>query len=122
MLGVIVAAMVLVAVGALVLWWANACRHGTFGRQRVLGYRTLLTLRDKDAWTAAHRAAAPLMFVAGGGVVVIAIGGAILSVAGVDFAPSFLGIAVGWLLLWLLLGFIPAVVASHAYKRSTSAP
>lgn len=121
MLGVIIAAIVLIAVGALVLWWASACRRGTFGRQWVLGYRTPLTLRDKEAWTAAHRAAGPLMLVAGGGVIVIAIVGAILSVAAVDFAPLFLVIAVGWLLLWLLLGFIPAVVASHAYKRSTSA-
>lgn len=118
MLGISIAAVILVALGALVLWWASACRRGKFGRQWVLGYRTPLTLRNQDAWVAAHRAAAPLMFIAGGGAIMLAIVGFILFVSGVVSAPLFFAIAVGWLLLWLILGFIPALSAAHSAARS----
>ncbi|QNA92707.1 SdpI family protein [Microbacterium sp. Se63.02b] len=63
----IAGAGVMVLFGAALLWWARASRRGTFPRQRILGYRTSRTLRDGDAWVSAHRAMAPLLFVAGGG-------------------------------------------------------
>ncbi|WP_054686012.1 SdpI family protein [Microbacterium sp. No. 7] len=117
----LIGAALVAALALLVLWWARACRRGTFRRSRIAGYRTALTLRDDHAWVAVHRAASPFLAVAGVGALVGTIAGAVLALAGVAGAAAALGASVAWVLpwvlLWALLGLIPAVRAERAYRR-----
>lgn len=115
MTGSIVAALAAIAFGALVLWWAAACRQGTFRRNPVLGYRTPLTLRNDDAWASAHRAAAPLIATAGGGVLAAGAAALVLAAIGLGEAvPIPITGAVLWALVWLVAAGFPAVRASRA--------
>ncbi|QZY52384.1 SdpI family protein [Leucobacter tenebrionis] len=108
--------LVLIA-GLLVLRWARISREGTLPRNRLLGYRTTLTLRNHDAWIVVHRAAAPCLTVAGLGLVAGAIGSAILILLGTARVPTIiLGSSVVWLLGWVLIGLVPA---ARAAKRFT---
>lgn len=120
MLGITIGALIIVMVGVLVLWWGRACRNGAFSKQWVFGYRTPLTLKDNNAWILAHRAAAPLIFVAGGGAILIALIGVILEFAKAStMASAFVGSAVAWLIGWILLAAIPAMTATRSYKRKS---
>lgn len=122
MLGIIIGALSIIAFSVLVLWWSRACRNGTFSKQWVFGYRTPLTLKDKDAWIAVHRAASSLIFVAGGGAIVIALVGVILEFAKASTAaPAFIGGSAVWLIVWILLSGIPAMSAARSYKQEPSA-
>lgn len=116
----IASAAVLVA-GLLVLWWARACRHGTLPKNWVLGYRTPLTLRDREAWIAVNRASAPLIAIAGVGPIAAAVVGIVLSLIGVLKAtPVLLGSSLVWILIWALLGILPAARAERAYRRQSN--
>jgi hypothetical protein len=53
--GIYLAAVAVIVVGGLVLWWARACGRGTFRRNAILGYRTPLTLANNDAWIAVRK-------------------------------------------------------------------
>lgn len=122
MLGITIGALVIVVVSVLVLLWGRACKNGTFSKQWVFGYRTPLTLKDKNAWVVVHRAAAPLIFVAGWGAIAIALIGVILQLAQVGtVATAFIGGAVIWLLVMILLAAFPAMAAGRSYKQESSA-
>ncbi|WP_449406884.1 SdpI family protein [Microbacterium maritypicum] len=109
--------VLIAAVGALVVWYADACRRGTVRRQRILGYRTALTLRDPKAWIAVHRAVAPLLYIAGGGAVLAGMAGAALALFGITAAvPFVLGGAVVWLLLCTVLSGLPGAAAARGYR------
>ncbi|QYM62841.1 SdpI family protein [Microbacterium sp. Se5.02b] len=116
----IAGAGVMVLFGAALLWWARASRRGTFPRQRILGYRTSRTLRDGDAWVSAHRAMAPLLFVAGGGVVLAALAAATAVLVGhADVGRVLLGGAVVWGLVLVIGSALPAASAARS-TRDTS--
>ncbi len=84
----LVAPFLLTAVGALVVWYADACRRGTVRRQRILGYRTALTMCDPKAWIVVHRAMAPLFYIAGGGAVLAGLAGGALVLLGITAAVA----------------------------------
>lgn len=105
------------AVGALVLWYADACRRGTVRRQRILGYRTALTLRDPKAWITVHRAMAPVLYIAGAGAFLAGLVGALMVLLGTTAAvPFVLGSAVVWLLLGTVLSGLPGAAAVRDYR------
>jgi uncharacterized membrane protein len=107
--GVLVGAGIVIVLSILVIWWARACARGTLKRNPWVGYRTPLIMSSDQVWVAAHRAAAPLMLVAGIGGIVGAVVGAVLGVAGaISAAPIFLISATGWLVVLLIAGFFPA--------------
>lgn len=113
--------LLVIVVGALTVWYADACRRGAVRRQRILGYRTALTLRDAQAWVTVHRAMAPVLYVAGAGAVVGAVAGALLELVGADEAvAAVLGVSLAWLLLGAVLSGIPAVVAARDYRSWTT--
>ncbi|MDF2993475.1 MAG: SdpI/YfhL protein family [Microbacterium sp.] len=114
----IVAASVLVLVATLLtLWWARATRRGTLPRNWLLGYRTPLTLSDEDAWTTVNRASAPFALTGGIGAGISALAALVLAVfGGGAVAPAFLGVGTAWLLLWTVLGIIPAHRAARRYR------
>ncbi|NIG66777.1 hypothetical protein GLO27_19155 [Microbacterium sp. Be9] len=85
----LVAPFLIAAVGALVVWYADACRRGTVRRQRILGYRTALTMRDPKAWITVHRATAPMFYLAGGGAVLAGLAGGGLAMLGITAAVPF---------------------------------
>ncbi len=119
--GIYLAALAVVILGVLILWWARACRRGTFRRNHVLGYRTSLTLSNDDAWIAVHRAIAPFVFVAGIGAVLAALVAALLAVFQVAAVPQvLLGMSVIWILLWVLLGIIPGHLAARGVRKGDS--
>lgn len=112
----LVAPFLIVAVGALVVWYADACRRGTVRRQRILGYRTALTMRDPRAWITVHRAMAPMSYLAGGGAVLAGLAGGALMLLGITAAvPFVLGGAIVWLLLWTVLSGLPGAAAARDY-------
>lgn len=112
-------ALAVMIVGALVLWWAQACRRGTFRRNAILGYRTPLTLTNNDAWIAVHKAIAPFALIAGAGAVLGAVVAALLAALHVgSVSQVLLGISVGWIVLWILLGIIPAHIAARNFKKT----
>jgi hypothetical protein len=114
----LIAAALAGAAGALVLWWAVACRRGGLRRQWLLGCRTPRTMRDPDAWVAAHRAAAPSLLVAGAGMVAAGVAAAVLVLLGLGaIAPVLLGSGMVWFLAALLIGCLPAAAA---IRRVTS--
>ena len=114
MTGSIVAALAVGAFGVLLVWWAGACRRGTFRRNPVLGYRTPLTLRDDGAWLAAHRAAARYLTWAGVGTVVGGVAGAVAIWAGLRVAAVVLvGGAILWALALTIGAGFPAVRAAR---------
>ncbi|MFJ3391603.1 SdpI family protein [Leifsonia aquatica] len=116
--GLVVGSAAIVVIGSLVLWLARACRSATLPRNWILGYRTAVTLRDANAWAAVNRAPAPYLFIAGIGMIVAALAGLLLALAGAtDLAPGFLGSACAWLILWVVVGYFPALRAERAYKR-----
>ncbi|EYT57095.1 SdpI family protein [Microbacterium sp. UCD-TDU] len=103
--------------GALVVWYADACRRGTVRRQRILGYRTALTMRDPKAWITVHRAMAPMFYLAGGGAVLAGLAGGVLALLGITAAvPFVLGGAIVWLLLWTVLSVMPGAAAARDYR------
>ncbi|PRB63298.1 hypothetical protein CQ021_16450 [Microbacterium sp. MYb24] len=107
----------LTAVGALVVRYADASRRGTVRRQRLLGYRTALTMRDPKAWIVVHLAMAPLFYIAGGGAVLAGLAGGALVLLGITAAvPFVLGGAIVWLLLWTVLSGLPGAVAAGDYR------
>jgi len=109
MIGMLVAAALVFALGLLTLWWARACLRGTLPRNRIFGYRTRLTLSSTTAWVATHRAAGPFVVVAGLGASIAALVGAVLALTGHDAAsPAFFGGGLVWLLAWVLVGIVPA--------------
>lgn len=113
----LVAPFLIAAVGALVVWYADACRRGTVRRQRILGYRTALTMRDPKAWITVHRAMAPLSYIAGGGAVLAGLAGGVLVLLGITGAvPFVLGGAIVWLLLWTVLSVLPGAAAARDYR------
>lgn len=113
----LVAPFLIAAVGALVVWYADACRRGTVRRQRILGYRTALTMRDPKAWITVHRATAPMFYLAGGGAVLAGLAGGGLAMLGITAAvPFVLGGAIVWLLLWTVLSAIPGAAAARDYR------
>jgi hypothetical protein len=117
LIGIFVAAAVVVAGGGLVLWLARACFRGTLPRQWLLGYRTPLTMRNRDAWVVVNRAAAPLIAVGGGGGILAGLVAMILAaVDRVDIAPGVLGGGLVWVILWLVLGVFPAAIAARKYR------
>lgn len=119
MIELVIASSALLVLGLLILWWARACRRGTLPRNWIFGYRTVLTLRDQDAWVSVHRATAPYLLIAGIGVTGAAVIGIVLAVTGVtDVVPALLGSSIGWLLVWVLISFVPAVRAERNYKRA----
>lgn len=113
----LVAPFLITAVGALVVWYADACRRGTLRRQRIFGYRTALTMRDPKAWIVVHRAMAPLFYLAGGGAVLAGLAGGALVLLGITAAvPFVLGGAIVWLLLWTILSGLPGAAAARDYR------
>lgn len=118
MLEMLIASGVVLLVGVLVLWWASACRRGTLPRNWIFGYRTLLTLRDSSAWVAVNRASAPFITIAGGGLIVGAILGVILSLFdATEEVPLLVGSSIVWLVAWTLVGIVPAIRAERTYRQ-----
>lgn len=114
----LVARFLIAAVGALVVWYADACRRGTVRRQGILGYRTALTMRDPQAWIVVHRAMAPLFYIAGGGAVLAGLAGGALVLLGITAAvPIVLGGAIVWLLLRTVLSVLPGAAAARDYRE-----
>ena len=70
--------VLLVATGVMTLWIARLCRSGTLEPNSMIGIRTPITLSSREAWIAAHHAAAPGLSVAGA---VMFVAGAALAVA-----------------------------------------
>lgn len=104
--------------GILALRWARACRRGTLPRNWILGYRTPLTLRDKTAWEAVNRASAPFILIAGSGLILAGIAGAVLALTHTtDIVPVVVGSSIVWLIAWILIGLVPAVRAERAYRQ-----
>ncbi|WP_454118914.1 SdpI family protein [Microbacterium lacticum] len=99
-----IGAGVAVILGALILWWAAACRRGTFPRNRLLGIRTPTTLRDQEAWMTAHRAGAPSLTIAGTGVLLAALIAIIctLSSTPMPAVPLTFTVAFIWALGWTI--------------------
>jgi hypothetical protein len=115
----LVAALLVTAVALLTLWYADACRRGTVRRQRILGYRTRLTMRDLQAWISVHKAMAPLLFVASVGALIGGLSGMVLVALGATAGlPAVLGGALAWLLLGVLASAIPGSAAARDYRRS----
>lgn len=107
----------LIAVGgALVVFHADACRRGTVRRQRILGHRTGLTMRDPKARIAVHRPMAPLFYIAGGWAALAGLAGGVLVRLGITAAAVVLGGAIAWLLLWTTLPGLPGAAAARDYR------
>lgn len=122
MLGLIFAALLATAGGALLATWARACRLGTFRRNAVFGYRTPRTLRSEEAWVAAHRAAARSIGIASGGVLAAGAAALVLAAYGLGDAVTILiSLAFLWALLWGVAGGFPAARATRAAMREGSA-
>lgn len=122
MFGFIVASLIVLVLGLLTTWWANASWRGTLPRNWILGYRTKLTLSDKNAWVAVNSASAPSVLIAGVGASLAAVVGAVLATVNLEIiTPVFLGGGIVWLLGWVLAGLVPARRASKRYVRSTRA-
>ncbi|WZH36352.1 MAG: SdpI family protein [Microbacterium enclense] len=121
-MGIVAASVLVLVAGLLALWWARASLRGTLPRNWLLGYRTPLTLSDKDAWTTVNRAPAPFALTGGIGAGIAALAALVLALFGAGaIAPAFLGVGMAWLLLWTILGIIPAHRAARRYRlRRTS--
>jgi hypothetical protein len=116
MIGIYIGAVVLLALSALVLWWASACRRGTFRRNHIAGYRTRFTLSSDAAWVAVHKAMAPLLRVAGiGGVIEAILASWLASFGGSDTAVTMIGAGAVWL---FACGIILPIIPAHARARS----
>ncbi|WP_058596295.1 SdpI family protein [Microbacterium testaceum] len=121
MIGIVVASLLVLVAGLLSLWWARASWRGTLPQNWLFGYRTPLTLSDKDAWTTVNRAPAPFAAVGGIGASAAAVMALVLTLLGLSsIAPAFFGAGLGWLLLWTVLGIVPAHRAGRNYKRTRS--
>jgi uncharacterized membrane protein len=121
MMGIVAASVLVLLAGLLALWWARASWRGTLPQNWLFGYRTPLTLSDKDAWETVNRAPAPFAAAGGVGAGTAAVVALVLTVFGLNsVAPALLGAGLGWLLLWTLLGIIPAHRAGRNYKRMRS--
>lgn len=117
----LIGAALVVLLGLLVLWWARASQRGTLRQQWIFGYRTALTLNDKNAWITVHKATAPYLYIGGFGAIGAGVVAGVLSVTELgNTAAVLLGVAVGWVLLWVIVSFFPAAAAARAYKRTTS--
>ncbi len=104
-------------VGALVVWYADACRRGNVRRQRILGDRTALTLRDPKAWVTVHRAMAPVLSIAGAGPLLGGVVGLLLGLLrATEAVPVVLGAGLVWLLLGTLLSGLPGAAAARDYR------
>ncbi|MGB4135492.1 MAG: SdpI family protein [Microbacterium sp.] len=68
----VVGPVIAVLVGVLGAWWGWLCLRGRFPRNHLLGYRTVASLRDDDAWRAAQRGSAP--YTLGGSAALVAAG------------------------------------------------
>lgn len=118
----VISPLLVAVVGALTVWYADACRRGTVRRQWILGYRTALTMRDANAWTTVHRAMAPPLYAAGAGAALGGLACTLLALVGATGAlPAVLGGSLVWLLLGVVLSGLPAAAAARAYqaKRTT---
>ncbi|QEA30069.1 SdpI family protein [Microbacterium sp. CBA3102] len=116
-----IGAVLVVLLGLLVLWWARASQRGTLRQQWIFGYRTALTLHDKNAWITVHKATAPYLYIGGFGATGAGVVAGVLTVTEFgNTAAVLLGVAVGWVLLWVIVSFFPAAAAARAYKRATS--
>lgn len=121
MIGIIAAALLVLIAGLLALWWARASRRGTLPQNWIFGYRTPLTLRDKNAWVTVNRASARFAIIAGVGAGIAGLVAIILALVGIeDISSVLLGSGLGWLLIWTLLGVIPAHRAARMYKQTLS--
>ncbi|WP_145942873.1 SdpI family protein [Corynebacterium glyciniphilum] len=116
---VVIFALLIVVVGGLTLWWARACQRGTVRQNFILGYRTPYTLRNQDAWVAAHKAYAPYAYTAGTGTIGAASAGVIAGLLSFDVWGSVLvGGGVIWLIFWILVGGFATMVAVSRHKRA----
>lgn len=114
----LIGAALVVLLGLLVLWWARASQRGTLRQQWIFGYRTALTLSDRNAWITVHKATAPYLYIAGFGAITAGIVAGILSFTELETpAAVLLGTAIGWVLLWIIVSFFPAAAAARSYKR-----
>ena len=121
MIGIIAAALLVLVAGLLALWWARASRRGTLPQNWIFGYRTPLTLRDKNAWVTVNRASARFAIIAGVGAGIASLVAIILALVGFQNISSvLLGTGLGWLLIWAILGVIPAHRAARMYKQTPS--
>lgn len=121
MIGIITASLLVLVAGLLALWWARASRRGTLPQNWIFGYRTPLTLKDKNAWVTVNRASAPFAIIAGIGAGIASLVSSILALLGMEsISPAFLGSGLGWLVIWTLLGILPAHRAARTYKRTLS--
>ena len=117
----LIGAVLMVLLGMLVLWWARASQRGTLRQRWILGYRTALTLHDKNAWITVHKATAPYLYIGGIGAIGAGVVASVLAVTELGTtAAVLLGVAVAWVLLWVIVSFFPATAAARAYKRATS--
>lgn len=117
----LISAALVVLLGLLVLWWARASQRGTFRQQWMLGYRSALTLRDKNAWITVHKAIVPSLYAGGFGAVAAGVVAGILLLIKLDSgAAVLLGVGTGWVLLWVVVSFFPASAAARAYKRTAA--
>jgi hypothetical protein len=117
-----IGAVLVILLGALLAWWAWLCSRGMFRRQRVIGYRTPLTLRDDQAWIQVHRAFAPTLLVAAVGCIMAGVGALVLFVAGLNSAAQVaVGAAPAWVLVWMVIGFLPTRRAAKSYATANVA-
>lgn len=121
MIALLAASLAVVTAGFFVLWWARACRRGTLRRNWVFGYRTLLTLRDDQAWVTVNRAPAPLLTIAAVGVIAGGATALVLTLVGGSApVPALLGSSIVWLLVWIVASVVAAVRAERRYKQTTT--
>jgi hypothetical protein len=117
-----IGAVLVILLGALLAWWAWLCSRGMFRRQWLIGYRTPLTLKDDQAWVQVHRAFAPTLLIAAVGCIMAGVGAVVLFLAGLGLAAQIsLGVAPAWVLVCMIIGFIPARRTAKAYAAATVA-
>lgn len=118
MVGIVVGSLLVIAVAALVLWWASACKRGTLRRNHILGYRTPFTLSDDDVWATVNRAIAPFLFIAGIGAIFGAVVALVVGLIGAPEAGAIMIVgSVAWILVWFVLTLIPAHARARALKK-----
>ena len=96
-------AVILAAVGVLILVAGRLSAAGRLPRNGFVGIRIPSTMRSDRAWLAGHRAGAFALTMAGGGSAVIAIASAMVS-----SNPSAPLISVAWLVAWTVVAAIKA--------------
>ncbi|QRY41016.1 SdpI family protein [Microbacterium hominis] len=120
MVGIVLSACAVLALSLLLVWWAWAVRGGHLPRNRVLGYRSRLTLADDDAWRAVNRATSPALVTAAAGAACGALSSvAIAILASPATAAPALGLAVIWSIGWVTLGVVPAHRVARRLERAS---